>query len=136
MGDLKKLFATDKDKEQEGTWVDFGDGIEIKIARIGNPRYQEEFQNVSRPYKRQLRRGTLREEVAEKLLIKVVAKTIALDWKGLEEDGVQVPYSAENAERILTTYPDFRDEITELAKDISSFRAQEDEETEKNLETT
>ncbi len=136
MGDLKKIFATDKKKEQEGAWVDFGEGIRIKIARIGNPRYQEEFQRVSGPYKRQMRRGTMRDEVAEKLLTKVMAKTIVLDWEGLEEDGKAVKYSAEKAERILTDYPDLRDEIADLAKDIASFRAEEDEETEKNSKTS
>lgn len=30
-----------------------------------------------------------------------------LDWEGLEENGKELPYSVEDAKRILKAYPDF-----------------------------
>ena len=132
MGDVRKIFGTNKVAEIEGKWNDIGDGIKLLVARIGNPEYQKEFQRISKPHKRALRRGSLNDEVAERLLIKVMAKNILLDWKGLEEDGVVVPYSYDNAIRILTEYKDLRDYVSDIANEMESFRADEDEEAEKN----
>ena len=132
MGDVKKIFGTNKVAEIEGKWNDIGDGIELLVARIGNPEYQKEFQRISKPHKRALRRGSLNDEVAERLLTKVMAKNILLDWKGLEEDGVAVPYNYDNAVRILTEYKDLRDYVSDIANEMESFKAEEDEEAEKN----
>ena len=132
MGDIRKIFGTNKVAEIEGTWNDIGDGIKLLVARIGNPEYQKEFQKISKPHRRALRQGRLNDEVAERLLTKVMAKNILLDWKGLEEDGVELPYSYENAVRILTDYKDLRDYVSDIANEMDSFKAEEDEEGEKN----
>ena len=92
MFDVKKEFGTDSNKEVKGVWHDdFGDGLEVKIARIGNPIYQKTFNDISKPHRKAIRRGTLKDETAEKLLIKAMAKAIVLDWKGLSENGSEVP---------------------------------------------
>lgn len=132
MGDLKKMFGTDKTAEVEGVWQDIGDGVELLIARIGNPEYQKEFQRISKPHRRAIRRGHLSDSVAEKLLIKAMAKCILLDWKGLQEDGKDLPYSYDNAVRILTEYRDLRDYVSDIANEIETFKLEEDEEAEKN----
>lgn len=133
MGDIKKMFGVNKNLEISGVWQDIGDGVSVKVARMGNPEYQKDFERVSKPHRRAIRRGTLNNEVAEKLLIKVMARTILLDWKGLEEDGVAVPFNNENALRILTEYKDLRDYVSDIANDIEVFKQEEDEEAEKNL---
>ena len=132
MGDVRKIFGTDKQAEIEGKWNDIGDDIKLLIARIGNPEYQKAFQKISKPHRRAIRRGTLNDEVAEKLLVKAMAQTILLDWEGLEEDGVPVPYSTDNAIRILMEYKDLRDYVSDIANEMEGYRADEDEEGEKN----
>lgn len=135
MFDIKKEFGTDTQKEIEGVWIDdFGEGLKIKIARIGNPEYQKLFNRISKPHRKAIRRGTLKDETAEKLLIQAMAKGIVLDWKGLSEDGVEIPYSYENALRLLTDYKDFREQVTEVATEIEAFRTEDEEEAEKNFE--
>ena len=130
--DLKKEFATDESLEEEGVWQDFGDDLKCKIARMGNKNYQKEFQKLSKPYKKQIRRGTLNDAKAEEILIKTMAKAILLGWEGLEEDGNPVPYSEKNAIHILTEYKDFRDLIGDYADDLEAYKIEEDEEAEKN----
>jgi hypothetical protein len=122
----------DKKAEVEGIWQNIGDGVSVKVARIGSTEYQKEFQRISKPHKRAIRRGVLNDDVAEKLLIKVMAKTVLLDWKGLEEDGKEIPYSEENAVRILTDYRDLRDYVSDIANDMEAFKKEDDEEAEKN----
>ena len=61
-----------------------------------------------------------------------MAKCILLDWKGLQEDGKDLPYSYDNAVRILTEYRDLRDYVSDIANEIETFKLEEDEEAEKN----
>ncbi len=130
--DLKKEYAVDKNKEIDGVWQDFGSGARMKIARIGNPEYQKVFQKISKPHRKSIRRGTLADDVAEKLLVEAMADSILLDWDGVEEGGQVLPYNKENAMRILLEYKDLRDQVTEIANEMESFRAEEDQEAEKN----
>lgn len=133
MADVKKLFGTDKTKEQEGVWHDLGDDLRMKIARIGNPNYQKRFQALSKPHRRAIRRGTLSDDVAEKLMIQCLAETIVLDWEGLEENGEPVPYSMDEAIRILTDYPELRNYINDIANELEGYQEEENKEAEENL---
>jgi len=133
MADLKKLFGTDQNKEKEGVWQDMGDGLKMRIARIGNPNYQKRFQALSKPHRRALRRGTLSDEIAEQLLIKCLAETIVLDWEGVEENGETIPYSVDNAIRILTDYPDLRNYVNDIANEMEGYKEDADEEAIDNL---
>jgi len=133
MADVRKLFGTDEVKEKDGVVHDLGDGLKVRIARIGNPNYQKRFQAISKPHKRALRRGSLSDEVAEKLLIQCLAETIVLGWEGVEENGEEILYSKENAIRILTAYPELRRYIEDIANEMEGYKADEDEEAIDNL---
>ena len=132
MADIKKAFGVDKAKSEDGTWVDLEEGIRVKIARIGNLKYRKELEKLSRPRRRQIRRGTLSEEVAEQMLTEVMANTVLLDWEGIEENGKRLSYNPANAKRLLTEYPDFREMISDLAGEMETFKQEFDEESEKN----
>jgi hypothetical protein len=130
--DLKKNYATDKEAEISGIDKDFGDGCFIKIARIGNAEYKKYFQKITKPYQKAIRRGVLSDEIADKLLIDALANRIVLGWSGMTEDDKPIAYSVENCIRILTEYPDLKDQIQEIANEMESFKTEDDEEIEKN----
>jgi hypothetical protein len=132
--DLGRSYKTDADKELNGTWVDIGDGGSVKIARSGNKRYLELFQQKIKPHARAIRTKTLKNEVAEAILIDCMAQAILLDWAGLEDNGQPLKYSTAEAKRLLTDYKDFRNLITELADDMETFRQEQLEDDEKNSE--
>ena len=134
MGDVKKLFGTDPKKEQEGVWRDdIGGDIRMKIARIGNPNYQKRFQTLSKPHRRAIRRGTLPDDIAEKLLIQCLAETIVLDWENVQYEGEDLPYSVENAVRLLTDIPELRNIINDIANELEGYQTEDDEEAVENL---
>jgi len=133
MADVKKLFGTDKKKEQEGVWYDIAEGLRMKIARIGNPNYQKKFQAISKPYRRSIRRGTLADEIAEKLLIQCMSESIVLDWEGVEDDGVEIPYSKDAVIELLTKYPELRGYINDIANELEGFQEEFVEEADENL---
>ena len=134
MADIQKLFGTDSVKEQEGVWRnDIAGDIRVKIARIGNPLYQKRFQALSKPHRRALRRGTLSDDVAEKLMIRCLAETIVLDWENVEYKGKKLPYSFDNVTMLLTEVPEFRNIINDIANELEGFQAEEDEEAVENI---
>jgi hypothetical protein len=121
--DLKKDFGTNKELEENGAWIDMGDGTQLKIARAGNKKAMDYSRQVSKPFQTQIRFGKFTEEGFTKLAIEVAAQCILLDWKNLQEDGEDVPYSKENAIRMLTDYPDFRNFVSASAEDIKNYQA-------------
>jgi len=123
--DISK-FQTNKSAEEDGIWVDVdGNGTKIKVARINNPRYKKYFQKITKPYKRQIRNGTLAEELAEKLLVDALASTILLDWKGFTKGDEAFPYSVDNARAFLSESADFRDLVSDAANEMENFRSEE-----------
>lgn len=134
--DIKKTYGTDRKKEVDGVWEDLGDGARVLVARIGNPNYRKVFEQLTKPYTKAIRRGTLSEEKATELIIKSLAKSVLLKWEGIKEDGKLVKYSEAEAIRLMTDYPDFRDQIQEIANDLETYKITEDEETEKNSGTS
>jgi hypothetical protein len=130
--DISK-FQTSKSAEEDGIWVDVdGNGTKVKVARINNARYKKYFQKITKPYKRQIRNGTLAEELAEKLLVDALANTILLDWKGFTKDGEDFLYSVDNARSFLQESADFRDFVSDAANEMENFRGEELEEARGN----
>ena len=132
--DLNK-FATNKKKEVDGIWHDLGDGLSVLVARARNTKYIAELRLRMKPYQNRLQRNDpTMEDIAEKIITEVLAKTILLDWKGMENDGKKFSYSVENCVAVLADekYTDFRDLIEGLSDDMSAYRDEEKEDIVKN----
>lgn len=123
--DIKKQYGTSEKLENEGVWVPMGDGCQVKIARAGNKENRELIKRLVAPHKVALRNNRLPEDTLDTLTIEAMATTILLDWKGMEEDGKPVPYTKENAVRLLTDYKDFRDQVSASSTEMALFQAEE-----------
>lgn len=130
--DIRKTFGTDAKLESEGVWMDLGEGARIKVARAGNPANRRKLTKLMERHRVTLRTRNLPEDVLERITIETMAETLLLDWTGIEERGETVPYSLENATRLLTDYKDFRDQVAALAADMALFRAESEEGAQKN----
>lgn len=121
--DLKKI-ETDLALEVSGAWTqDLGGGLKLKLARIGNRNYNRELAAVAKT--RTDAFGNLEfegDDEANEAFIRIVAKTVLLDWEGLEEEGVPVQYSEDEAARIMQQYPEFMRLVTAQAKRLDLFR--------------
>jgi len=133
--DIKASFATNPALELNGAWVDIGDGSSVLVARNGNKNSRALSKQLVAPHKVALRNDKLPDDVLEKITIQVMAQTILLDWKGIDEAGQPVPYTVENARRLLTDYPDFRDQVSGIASDMRNYQDQEEAEAAKNFST-
>lgn len=135
---IRKQYETDPVAEEEGVWVDIGEGAEVKVARLNNPRHKKALERLRKPYRNILRAGRdLPDEVSDKIAIQGMAEAILLDWRGIEHnDGSEIAYSQEKAKEILTELKDFRDTVAFLAMEAETFRKEALENAAKNSETS
>ena len=124
--DLNKL-KLDSAKDAEGVWVNIGDGAEIKVARIGTKEYNKVVKAVTGPHRTAIERGYMNDEEADKLSAKIFSQAVLLDWKGIQIDGVEVPYSQEKAAEILGNpdFSEFRGLVSDEAHKMDNFRQNE-----------
>jgi hypothetical protein len=126
-------YATDETAEQDGKWFDIGVDTQVKLRSYTSQKSRDVRRQLDKPYVGITRSGgVIPDDVQEKLLIQQMAKAIIVDWKGLKENKVEVPFSATKAEELLTKYPRFRNMIASIVASDSSFSAEILEASEKN----
>lgn len=118
-------FKRNENKETGGVILDLGDSGKFNIARAGgsNKRYQQSLERGMRPYRKSFQQGTLSDEVASKVLLDAFLDSVLLGWDGVTgEDGNVLPFSKENARKLMTDLPDLFAALREAASDASIFR--------------
>lgn len=129
--DIFATYAVNEDLENNGTWVEMGDA-RFLVARAGNKAYSKMFTKEYERNQRALdRKDAAADELAERLMVKVIAKTILLGWENVKFSGVDMPYSVENAEKLLAI-KDFRRDVMKMADDFDAYKAVKAGEDEKN----
>jgi len=123
-------IATSTERASDGEWVEFcpatgpdDTALELKIARVGNPKYNQRLQELVRPHRRKVRMGF--DEDLEEFVKIAVAEHVLVDWRGLEDnDGKAIRYSKEKSVEILTdpTYSDLFDFVMDVGGDASMYR--------------
>ena len=108
---IYKQFATNKESEAQGVWVDLGGKTDpsFKIARMGssNSAYVKALEKVTRRYKTALKVGALSNEKA-------------------------VIFNRENALKVMNELPDLYDFLRDQANESSTFKEYLKEEDSKN----
>ena len=119
-------YRTDKTLEEEGAWVDLGDGIKIKVARIQSHRARRVLARLYRPYESLRQNGRkVPEGVQETITRQWLAEGVLLDWEGVTDaEGKAIPFSVENALQVFEAFPDFLDEVAFFSREQETFRAE------------
>lgn len=129
--DLDKTFGTDANLEETGVWIELDKTSSIKIARMGNKRSKEMATRLNKSAK--IANKYSLNDVGEDDLTDIIAHTVIIDWKGIKLKGQELPFSVENAKKVLKEYKDFRGLILELSTEMETFRKIEIEEGKENL---
>lgn len=130
--DLFDQYATDEEAENNGTWREMGGGVELLVARSGNPAYARLLSKEVERHRKVLDVGdSASDERSEQIMRQVISTTVLLGWRTKQADGSYVPtirfkgkdieYSVTNAEALIKL-KDLRREIVRMAEDISAFR--------------
>ena len=126
--DIFAAFATDEKLEVEGHWFNLSKTARVRVARSGNPQYIKLLRKKLDENRIDLdSQGDEANEVAEKLMINVLADTILLGWEDIQFQGKPMEYSPMNA-RLLLQMKDFRKKIVGFSESFEAFKikAQED----------
>lgn len=136
--DIRKLFGVNKAKESEGAWVPIGGGIEVKVKRAGqaNKEFAAEQMKMLKPFSKQIAMNTMDMDVLRQINAKLFAKHIIVDWRGISENGENVPFSKEKFIEYATEMPDFFSDIFTAATELQNFQDAEDAELEKKPATS
>lgn len=128
-------FESDAALEAAGVWRQIGT-MEFLIARAGGEN--EDFLKTAgkrfKPYQAALAAETMPKELARDLVIDVFVDTILKDWRGVfDRDGVELPFSKENAKRLLRDLPNLFAALQAESQKQGNFRRANVEEAAKNL---
>ena len=136
---LYKQFKTNAEKESEGVEIEFNEAANddgsvptFTISRMGksNKRYTKALEAATRPYRRQIELGTMKNEVAEEIFLNVFVDTVLKGWKNVrDEKGGELPFGKQSAVKLFQDLPEVYERLQEEAKQSANFRdlALEDE---------
>jgi hypothetical protein len=131
-GSVLGMFSTNKDAEKKGTWISIGPA-KFLLARAGgsNSKFSRAISAVLRPHQRRLTADMMSNEEAEKLSIEPFVDSVLLDWQNVramrqDEDGEwtvgdPIPFTKENATRIMDEHRDLFRFLLEESQRISNF---------------
>lgn len=128
---LFKTFKTDTKKENDGIPIKYDSNEDgtvptFLVARQAksNKKFAKTMRELSAPYKDQMDRGTLPEEVGEKLMRKAFVKGCLRGWENIQnEDGEAMPFSEEAAIDLFSQLPELFDDLQSQATELANYRA-------------
>jgi hypothetical protein len=140
-----KLESLKTDSTMErGTWVRLDPSCQVKVVYTNSPEYQFKQKLAMKPFRTVMAKtrdfdDAMSQEDQDKLTVNLLVNYVLLDWEGVEYgtngDGkpVMLAYSKENARKVLTEVPAFRQMVEEAAATLSNFRTQNAEAEAKNF---
>lgn len=132
MAKLSK-FVRDETAVEEGIWVDWEEGIRLRIRPVGNRDYQQFMLRNDPDAKKRLTPAQMRRRERdlvnewnkrEPLAREAAARFLLVDWANVEDDeGRTVPYSPEAVDFFRGTGLDeLYEYVMSIARDETSFR--------------
>lgn len=128
--DLFDLFASNKESEEAGRWVELGSGTSFKIRAFGAKAVSDLRDDLMKPYAQLLRVGSkIPEDKNEEIGLKVLAGSVVADWKNVKNAaGEIVPYSKDEAYAIMKALPKLAAFIVQFSLEGQNFRDEAKEE--------
>lgn len=117
-------FGTSEAVEKEGVWLEYENGVRIRVARAGgsNRRYLKAVERRFRTYRRRIQTGTMAVEAVTKILVEIFADTVILGWESVtDRDGNPIPFTRENCIRVMTDLPALFDDVQQQAANYELF---------------
>jgi hypothetical protein len=133
------VFGTDTAREKSGAVFEYGD-IKVRVARAGgaNDRFTRLTIQKMQPYRRMLQAQQNKLDANTIALLRTIqtevfAETVVLGWDGIaDREGKDIPFSKVNCLQLLQQLPDFFDQLSGFAQDMSNFQSSVDESDVKN----
>lgn len=128
---LDTLYKTDDKSEKEGIWFQIAEGVEFMLKRFGGKNssaYKKAMAKHFKPFSGMISKGILADEQEVEIMNKVFVDVSFVTWKGVTDSkGKDIPYSKEEAIKLLTRLPDLADDLIKYATDSEHFKAPREE---------
>ncbi len=122
------ITPVDKKSELDGAWGSYR-GVDLLIARANNTHFRKVFRRLSKPFSREIEKGSISEDDSENILCGAMADAILVSWENFEMSGATVEYTKDNAKALLVNDPDCRKYVQEFSEDIDNYLKEETEKT-------
>lgn len=111
-------YQSDEKKKSEGVWVEW-EGAEFLIRSTDTKEYRRAVANLSRKYSSaKLRKDP---ETHNKISIGAIINGVLIDWKGVLDDGAELPCTPENKKKVISAIPALRDFLSAEAGEMENF---------------
>lgn len=137
MASFTDRYATNKSQEEDGVWVDFGDGIKVKIRRMNSKHSRETRNKLEKPYAKQFRGQDYPLEIQENLFNLQLAHSIVIEWEGVpspEDPKKMAGNTPDEKIAVFKAFPDFREDIAAASMERATFQDLTVKEAEGNSE--
>jgi hypothetical protein len=128
MANFLDRYTTDKSLEDDGIWIDYGDGLKVKMRRLNCQKSKDVRRKLEKPYAKQFRGTDMPDSIQEQLLNKQIAKAIVVDWEGVpnpESPAEMLPCTEDNVLMMMEKFADFRDDILAASMERSTFQREQ-----------
>ena len=110
-------------------------GFSITIHRAGgsNKKFAMILSAKLKPFRHQLDRGLLDDEISKRILHESYAEGVVIGWKDVKDaNGKNMPFTKENVVKLFDDLPDLFQDVKEQAENVSLFREEGEKADEKN----
>lgn len=119
--------SIDQAMSTDGVWCEFSSKISFLIGRDGIDGFVRAVKASYRQNEYAINSGTLSDDEDDKQMVDILVEYILLGWKGLKDGNKELPYTPENAKKLLLDkrYFELRKWIILQSKNMENFREQE-----------
>lgn len=136
MSSLSKQYKVDPKKVETGHFYQAGEtssgepiGFYLSHMAPTNIKFEQALTEATRPFKKQIKAGTLSEAKSKHITMDVFIETILLGWKnvsladvtGNESEVGMAGFNADNAKSLFKNLPDLYQELLVESADINNF---------------
>jgi hypothetical protein len=123
----------DPTKETDGVWFPYAEGVQLRVARHDNPKFQAKMRELLKPFAMQVKNETLPVTKAEELFKLAASSTLLVDWSGVLDPADKTKPLAYSPELALSYFNDpalrdFYRFVIECSKTAEAFRVDQYEE--------
>lgn len=121
---LDGIFKRDTTLEREGVWFEVSSGTQFLLRRFGgsNIEVKKAMLKFYKPYAKLIEKNLLPESKEKEVYVKAFVDSSLIDWKGVEIEGEEAPFTFDNAVKLLVSLPELTEALMEHSQDQSNFQ--------------
>lgn len=122
---LDQFFKSDKEAEESGIWFEIKEGVGFKVKRFGgynSSPIKAALAKHYKPFAKAIEMNAMPEEKQREIQLKVFVDSCVIDWKGIEIDGKEEPYSKDACVKLLMSLPNLAEALVSHAADSANYK--------------